>query len=180
MHHTDVASVSGSIAVRMTSVSVDVAVSAKSELYISSDCGIWWSVRRVERFQLVDNKLKNSPIDKIREIYKEIPTLDCKGLCHEYCGILAMTLPEYEVLSRHGQHGAYNHTMLCPKLQLNNMCSAYEYRPLICRLWGVVEDLKCPHGCQPERYLTKQEQREITKRVELAAGGKPGVIPDRM
>jgi len=124
--------------------------------------------------------MANKPIDKIREIYKEIPTLECKGLCHEYCGILAMTVVEYDELKQHGQHGSYDSSNLCPKLQLDNKCSAYEFRPLICRLFGVVENLKCPHGCKPERYMTKQEQREITKRVELAAGGKPGVIPDRM
>lgn len=36
-------------------------------------------------------------------------------------------------------------------------CSAYRDRPLLCRLWGVVEKLRCPHGCEPERMLSNVE-----------------------
>lgn len=36
-------------------------------------------------------------------------------------------------------------------------CSLYSIRPVICRLWGVVESMPCPHGCKPERVLTDEE-----------------------
>ena len=38
-------------------------------------------------------------------------------------------------------------TIDCPAL-VDGRCSVYEHRPLICRLWGAVESLPCPHGCE--------------------------------
>ena len=34
----------------------------------------------------------------------------------------------------------------CPALT-DGRCSVYDDRPLICRLWGAVESMPCPHGC---------------------------------
>jgi Fe-S-cluster containining protein len=36
-------------------------------------------------------------------------------------------------------------------------CLGYEARPLVCRLFGVVPKMKCPWGCEPERWLTDEE-----------------------
>ncbi len=47
----------------------------------------------------------------------------------------------------------------CPYLDLKTKrCTVYERRPLICRLYGMTEELPCPFGCKPTpRYLTKAE-----------------------
>jgi len=40
-------------------------------------------------------------------------------------------------------------------------CMAYSIRPLVCRAWGTMnnEQMRCPHGCVPERWLTNEEFR---------------------
>ena len=35
----------------------------------------------------------------------------------------------------------------------NGECKVYNIRPMICRLWGLVEMMKCPHGCVPDKVL---------------------------
>ena len=39
-------------------------------------------------------------------------------------------------------------------------CSVYDRRPLICRLYGTSELMRC-EGCTPERYLSEKETEEI-------------------
>jgi Fe-S-cluster containining protein len=127
----------------------------------------------------------------LQHIYDRIPKIECKGHCgrdrHETCcGPIACTWLEAELLE------AYNGTttawddlggnyvkmditalfpmMICPHLSVSGRCNAYAVRPLICRLWGVVEKLKCPWGCQPERYLTEKESFTL---LEAARNFKP-------
>lgn len=51
---------------------------------------------------------------------------------------------------------------VCPALDDRKRCSAYDKRPMICRLWGVVETMKCPHGCRPSpRYLTDEQGKDM-------------------
>jgi Fe-S-cluster containining protein len=53
--------------------------------------------------------------------------------------------------------------LICP-YAVDGRCEIYEKRPLLCRMFGAVDDplLTCPHGCGPVNKLTKQEGREIT------------------
>jgi len=63
-----------------------------------------------------------------------------------------------ETLKRDGNYA-------CPALD-EGRCTVYERRPSICRLWGVVESLACPHGCRPEpRALTDQEGFAFLARI---------------
>jgi Fe-S-cluster containining protein len=59
---------------------------------------------------------------------------------------------------------------ICPYLE-DERCSVYEVRPLICRLWGVVDSMPCLWGCQPEpRYLTTEEGYAFLERArEISA-----------
>jgi len=51
------------------------------------------------------------------------------------------------------QEGGY-----CPALDVESgKCKGYEGRPRICRLFGMVEKMKCPHGCEPSRWITDEE-----------------------
>lgn len=34
----------------------------------------------------------------------------------------------------------------CPALR-EGRCTVHEQRPAICRMWGTVDSLPCPHGC---------------------------------
>lgn len=92
--------------------------------------------------------------------------IECQGKCWDSCGIIKMTRVEWDrVLKKRGTlprgDGIY-----CPLL-LNNRCSVYSVRPLICRLWGVVDVMACPWGCKPEpRYLTSVEAHDFLLRAQ--------------
>lgn len=40
----------------------------------------------------------------------------------------------------------------------NGRCAVYDIRPMICRLWGLSEDMPCPYGCVPEGGLLPVEE----------------------
>lgn len=103
-------------------------------------------------------------------IYSQVPRIACKGLCQACCGPIEADPPEkthftaktgkvipnkLEVLN--------SDSLTCPLLNVVGQCSVYQHRPLICRLWGVVDDerMRCPHGCVPDRYLTQKQAREL-------------------
>lgn len=106
----------------------------------------------------------------LRRLYARLPVMKCQGHCHESCGPIGMTTVELKGLERSlGYsleaviHGADSQAFVfakadltCPVLK-GGKCNAYEDRPLICRLWGMVEDMKCPYGCEPDRYLSRTE-----------------------
>ena len=45
----------------------------------------------------------------------------------------------------------------------NGKCSIYERRPFMCRLYGTVEDLRCPYGKRPEILITKKQAVKLMK-----------------
>ncbi len=69
-------------------------------------------------------------------------------------------------MQRNLKQGIYT----CPLLDTGtNKCSAYDVRPAICRLFGVVEgELLCPHGYAPETstLLSDKQSREILRKVD--------------
>jgi Fe-S-cluster containining protein len=108
----------------------------------------------------------------LREIYASIPSPDCKGLCVDECTTVPVFPFELEQLEAAtgrklptmpaGEHigGLLLGNEIgepCPLLVLGR-CSAYDHRPLICRAFGAVEGLLCPHGCRPTKLVTKAEQ----------------------
>lgn len=60
--------------------------------------------------------------------------------------------------------------LTCPMLK-NKQCSVYPVRPMICRIWGLVRKLRCPHGCEPDRWLTDEEARQFINQ-SLFLGGE--------
>lgn len=93
--------------------------------------------------------------------------LTCRGLCHESCGPVPMTLEEIQALrDATGLElpvvAAFADRFLltdlphgvCPVLGPDNRCLGYDARPRICRLYGQVRGMTCPHGCRPKRWLT--------------------------
>ena len=49
-------------------------------------------------------------------------------------------------------------------------CTIYDDRPLVCRLWGAAENLICPFGCKPDRYLTEAEAVDLMSRMNELGG----------
>lgn len=53
----------------------------------------------------------------------------------------------------------------------------YTQRPYICRLWGTTEVLKCPQGCEPTRWLSRDEAADIHRRLsDLVGPGTAGPV----
>ena len=108
----------------------------------------------------------NSANESLERLYRSLPKMRCKGLCHGACGPIGMSAAELENMRRaagdrllvaplgNGDVLLSNKASLtCPLLK-NGRCSIYDQRPLICRLWGMVKSMRCPHGCRPSRWLS--------------------------
>lgn len=110
-------------------------------------------------------------IKQIEKLYKKIPKIECQKKCEQSCGIIPLTNVELKVIeARVGKIKC--ETVHCPLLK-DDRCSIHDIRPLICRLWGVVDHdgMRCPHGCKVERMLTNKESYKIiNKALEIAKG----------
>lgn len=90
-------------------------------------------------------------------LYATLPKLDCQGRCYDSCGPISTSARErvrMEALAgcKLGVNG-----LTCSLLK-DGRCSVYPVRPMICRLWGVVESLPCHYGCRPEGGLLPDEK----------------------
>jgi Fe-S-cluster containining protein len=94
----------------------------------------------------------------VEQIYAIIPKLDCQRKCRECCGPITVFGVEWDRMQAASlvSINKINHRAECPALS-GNSCSIYSVRPLICRLWGVVRAMRCPWGCEPERWLSDVE-----------------------
>jgi Fe-S-cluster containining protein len=120
---------------------------------------------------------------KLEILYEELPKMECKGLCHESCGPIELTNEERKLIINYLrdtgiktkefkhfstpiviEHIKERHVndsdgcLTCPYLK-KNKCEIYPVRPMICRLWGMVDSnmMRCPHGCIPSKWLTRKE-----------------------
>ena len=104
-------------------------------------------------------------------LYAELPGLECRGLCQQSCGPISMSRMEWRrILDRRDvdatQARKLRADLTCPLLAPNGRCRVYATRPMICRLWGVAEDMPCLWGCRPERYLSREEGHEFLRRAQ--------------
>lgn len=78
--------------------------------------------------------------------------MECKGLCQASCtGPIPASRIERVAVSQVGAQLPFTE-QACANL-LEGACAVYADRPLICRLWGLVENMPCPHGCVPDGGL---------------------------
>ena len=120
---------------------------------------------------------------EVAALYARIPKIQCQGKCQSYCGPVVQ-LGAYTEAERPDVESALRDAHIpqpaqlstsCAALDQNGRCTIYASRPAICRLWGVAEGMApCPHGCEPQRILTKAEANEILKALEAIAG--PGAF----
>lgn len=100
------------------------------------------------------------------QIYGEVPEVNCKGLCHKACGPIAFS--QREALGISETDGALPAMMpngQCDKL-VNGRCTIYQNRPLICRLYGAVTEMRCPHGCAPKKFLPDKDARRLLAELQ--------------
>lgn len=119
----------------------------------------------------------------LNDIWAAIPRVECKGLCQDSCGPIAMSNQEYRAILRRGFEIPSMADALaalergedyyCPAL-IDGACAVYEERPTICRLWGATQSMPCPHGCTPPDALTREESHELLRLSAIAGGGMAG------
>lgn len=116
----------------------------------------------------------------LEDIYAAIPPVECKGLCQDSCGPIAMSVAEdrrmaargFDIPSMAEALAALDRgdDYYCPAL-IEGRCGAYEDRPTVCRLWGATRSMPCPHGCTPDEALTREESHEVLRLAAEAGGG---------
>ena len=111
-------------------------------------------------------KIRKRRVGKLEAIYASVPSIDCKGLCHDQCTLIPMTPIE---AGRMSLPTVAPESIACPILK-DGRCSQYRNRPLICRLFGVVEGMPCPHGCAAERVLSDRESHRLIAAVNEVGG----------
>jgi len=121
-------------------------------------------------------------IKELEEIYSSIPEISCVENCGKCCGLISMSKLEEKRIRRfleenHLNIQFYNDPLdvtymkavygnnRCYFLDEDQRCLIYPIRPIICRLYGVAENMKCPHS-RPEEYLTEQESHRLIKEVK--------------
>lgn len=107
-------------------------------------------------------------------IYDALPKVQCRGKCQSYCEDIDMSTAERERIrdatgltipkGRTGDHRQ------CPALGILGTCTVYEVRPLICRVWGAADGMRCPHGCEPDKRMTRAQVFHTFVDVMLASG----------
>lgn len=89
--------------------------------------------------------------ERLEALYATLPALACQGLCSDSCGPIEMSVRERDRIERAaGQKVTCGAGASCSMLTADRRCGVYDLRPLLCRMWGVVESLACPYGCVPE------------------------------
>lgn len=119
---------------------------------------------------------------RLQAIYDELPSVPCRGLCFDSCSFIGTYKAERRAMRAGGQEPPDMREAPCPLLDFAGRCSAHALRPIVCRLYGVCEEMPCPHGCKPERLLTTAETRAFMERVDALEPFRPGeqTIPVEM
>lgn len=109
---------------------------------------------------------------KLNNLYSEVPSIKCKGLCAAIsCTELALSIDEVRNLHKDSGKPVKLENGQCNHLQ-EGRCQSYDKRPVICRLWGVTESMRCPHGCEAEKILSDGEAKDLIRRVFKLSDGK--------
>jgi Fe-S-cluster containining protein len=118
---------------------------------------------------------------QLQALYDQIPSIpDCDGRCWTSCGPIDMSDRERHRIRKAGHRItpwrdalASLDAYYCEALTGEKRCAVYESRPLVCRLWGATEGLKCPFGCIPEGgWLTDHDGYRLIFE-SLRIGGHP-------
>lgn len=134
-------------------------------------------------------------IEALHALYDDLPTINCKGHCWNSCGAIDASPAERQHIAELGveipvfteewaRSWQANEPSYCPAFSLGAQgmgkpgCTVYERRPMICRLWGLSEDMPCPHGCEPTETLSTRETY-IRLFKAMRVGGHP-LLDDRL
>src|SRR6185436_11709101 len=115
---------------------------------------------------------------RLQHLYKQLPKVQCRGLCQEACGPIACSTAEAEIMRRQsGKPLSFDaRSGRCNYLNDAGRCSVYPVRPFVCRIFGASEKLPCVWGCKPAVPLMSEEaEGRLFLRVLEIGGGEPAV-----
>jgi len=135
----------------------------------------------------VNRTARNAATDTaMAALYAQVPAIPgCKGLCHTSCGPIEMSNRERQkIRDRHGvdipelpRGPRLLLTVIapktCPALTPLNRCGVYDDRPMLCRLWGAVENLPCVYGCVPDGGRLPNVDGAALLAESFEVGGSP-------
>lgn len=103
-----------------------------------------------------------------RQLYARIPRFTCIEGCTDCCGPVPWSSHELAAagLAAPPPERADKQCQFA----LKGGCDIHERRPLMCRLFGTVEDLKCPHGRGPLQLLSAEDGHAIVRRYKRMVG----------
>lgn len=128
---------------------------------------------------------------ELHEVYAQLPTVHCKGLCSDSCSTTDGTpleralvadagveLPPGVPHALHLQLIATGVHLRCPALSAIGTCTVYGDRPLLCRSFGAIRSGACEHGCSAERWLSVEDLGQVMDQVwavnaRWEAAGRP-------
>lgn len=114
------------------------------------------------------------PPKELRDLFAQIPNVNCQGKCANSCGPIGCSALEKTLIEeRAGKKLTTDDDNMCLMLK-RGKCSVYAIRPIICRLWGVVPSMPCPHGCKPEQPMSDQEGYRIMAQAMELSGDTDG------
>jgi len=96
--------------------------------------------------------------------YAAIPASKCRPGCSDCCGPHPWSKAEHAritaYLRKRGRKELRATGLTCPYVE-RHRCSIYPVRPFICRLYGTLAKLRCPHGRGPKRLLSPQQEAAL-------------------
>jgi hypothetical protein len=115
----------------------------------------------------------------LRSVWARIPGVECKGLCTDSCTSFLVSDGEDKLLQSRGiimdppKRVLHDPDYRCPAL-VKGRCTVYRDRPTVCRLYGVVARMPCPHGCVPDELLDDASGFALLELANQAGGGVAG------
>lgn len=125
--------------------------------------------REVLTFQDVQ-RLRIQVPARVRAAWAKVPKLRCRGLCQSSCRVWQATPSEVALLEKVATVRPQG--TQCPFL-VENRCSVYPLRPLVCRAWGTVPSMACPHGCEPEEWLSATALKALSDSIDEGRSASP-------
>lgn len=104
------------------------------------------------------------------KLYRQVPKIECKGLCSESCGPIAASEFEVKRLEMAANRPLTVDAELTCSMLVEKRCSVYEHRPLVCRLFGLTKAMRCEHGCATERRMTDAEAYHLMNKAQQLGG----------
>ena len=120
---------------------------------------------------------------RLQAIYDKVPSISCKKECGDLCTLIPVHPLEIAEIEKHlgrkvktdsGLSIGYKEfriikpragSITC-RFFRRNSCRIYEVRPLICRLYGTCEGMKCLKGCTPMHVLTDKQAHALINELE--------------